>query len=155
MIETERMTINERREYIYKMWGRYREAPKGEKAKLLDEIEVVTGMHRKSIIRILKGRLSRKKRERERGRAYGAEVDDAIRVIAKSIDYPCGERLYPNLEWMAQHLPAHHELVISGETLKKLRQISLSTLKRILKRVGRSEPKLAYRITSKTIFAII
>lgn len=113
---------------------------------MLDEIEVVTVMHRKSIIRILKKRLSRKKRERERGRAYGAEVDDAIRVvIAKSIDYPCGERLYPNLEWMAQHLTAHHELVISGETLKKLRQISLSTLKRILKRVGRSEPMLAYR----------
>ncbi|MCJ7533651.1 MAG: hypothetical protein MUO64_21830 [Anaerolineales bacterium] len=55
MIETERMTINERRKYIYKMWGRYREPPKGEKAKLLDEIEVGTGMHRKSIIRILKG----------------------------------------------------------------------------------------------------
>jgi hypothetical protein len=145
MIETEPMTINERRKYIYKMWGRYREAPKGEKAKLLDEIGEVTGMHRKSIIRILNGRLSRKKRERERGRAYGAEVDDAIRVIAKSLDYPCGERLRPNLEWMAQQLTVHHELVISEETLKKLRQISLSTLKRILKRVGRSEPKLAYR----------
>lgn len=134
------MTMNERRKYIDKMWGRYREASKGEKAKLLDEIEVVNGMHLKSIIRILKGRLSRKKRER----VYGVKVDDAIRIIAKSLDYPCGERLHPNLEWMAQHLTAHHELVISGETLKKLRQISLSTLKRILKRVGRSEPKLAY-----------
>jgi hypothetical protein len=46
---------------------------------------------------------------------------------------------------MAQHLSAHNELVMSGEILKKPGRISLSTLKRILKRVGRSEPKLAYR----------
>jgi hypothetical protein len=44
MIETEAMTINERRKYIYEMWGCYRGAPKGEKAKLLDELEAVTGM---------------------------------------------------------------------------------------------------------------
>ena len=56
-----------------------------------------------------------------------------------------GDHLQPNLVWMAQHLSVHNELVMSRETLKKPGRISLSTLKRILKRVGRSEPKLAYR----------
>lgn len=145
MSETEPMSVNERRKYIHKMWGRYRKARKGEKGKLLDEIEAVTGMHRKSIIRILNGQLSRKKRKRERGRTYGAEVDDAVRVIARSVDYPCAERLQPNLMWMAKHLVKHEELRIRAETLEKLERISCSTLKRTLKRVGRSEPKIAMR----------
>jgi hypothetical protein len=143
MSETEAMNIDERRKYIYKMWGRYREAHKKEKGKLLDEIEVVTGMHRKAIIRLLNGRLSRKKRSRERGREYGVEVDDAVRVIARSLDYPCAERLQPNLVWMAQHLGRHGELRVGQETQEKLARISVSTLKRSLKRVGRSDPKLA------------
>ncbi len=91
MNETEVMTINERRKYLHKMWGRYRGATKTEKGKLLDEIEAVLRMHRKAIIRVLNGRLLRKKRSRERGREYGVEVDDAVRVIARSLDYPCAE----------------------------------------------------------------
>jgi hypothetical protein len=125
------------------MWGRYRKANKKEKGKLLDEIEAVTNMHRKSIIRIMNGQLGRKKRSRERGRTYGVEVDDAVRVIARSLDYPCAERLQPNLAWMAKHLALHQELVVSEDTLGKLEQISCSTLKRIMKRVGRSQPKMA------------
>lgn len=143
MSETEAMNIDERRKYIHKMWGRYREASKTEKGELLDEIEAVIGMHRKAIIRLLNGRLSRKKRSCERGRAYGVEVDDAVRVIARSLDYPCAERLQPNLVWMAQHLGRHGELRIGQATLEKLARISVSTLKRSLQRVGRSDPKLA------------
>jgi hypothetical protein len=143
MSETEAMNIDERRKYIHKMWGRYRQGKKGEKGKLLDEIEAVTGMHRKAIIRLLNGRLSRKKRSRERGKEYGVEVDDTVRVIARSLDYPCAERLQPNLVWMAQHLRMHRELRIGKEVLEKLERVSVSTLKRMLKLVGRSEPKLA------------
>jgi len=142
MSEIEPMSVNERRKYIHKMRERYRKGSKKEKGKLLDEIEAVTEMHRKSVIRILNGQLSRRKRSRERGRAYGVEVDDAIRVIALSLDYPCAERLQPNLVWMARHLASHQELIVSEETLKKLEQVSCSTLKRVLKRVGRSQPKM-------------
>jgi hypothetical protein len=139
------MDVNERRKYLHKMWKRYREGDKKEKGRLLDEIEAVTGLHRKSIIRTINGRLSRKRRCKERGRAYGVEVDDAIRVIARSLDYPCAERLQPNLVWMAEHLRAHGELQVGRETLEQLGRISVSTLKRTLKRVGRSEPKLSQR----------
>lgn len=143
MSETEPMSVDERRKYIHKMRGRYRKGSKKEKGKLLDEIEAVTELHRKSVIRIMNGQLSRKKRSRERGKTYGAEVDDAVRVIALSLDYPCAERLQPNLVWLARQLASHQELLVSEETLKKLGQISCSTLKRILKRVGRSQPKMA------------
>lgn len=145
MSATVEMTINERRKYLCKMWERYRQASKKEKGKLLDEMEAVTGMHRKSLNRILTGRLSRKKRERERGREYGVEIDDAIRMIARSLDYPCAERLQPNLGWMAQHLEKHGEIRLTEGVVEKLQRISVSTVKRVLKRVGRSEEKLAYR----------
>jgi hypothetical protein len=145
MSETEKMNVDERRKYIHKMWKRYREADKKEKSRLLDEIEAVTSLHRKSITRTINGQLSRKKRSRQRGRVYGIEVEDVIRVVAKGLDYPCAERLQPNLVWMAQHLKKHAVLTFTPETEQKLASISVSTLKRILRRVGRSEPKLAER----------
>jgi hypothetical protein len=145
MSEEDAMNVDERRKYIHKMWGRYRQADRSEKGRLLDEIEQVTGMHRKAIIRLLNGRLSRKKRRRERGKTYGSEIDDVIRAVAKSLDYPCAERLQPNLCGMTEHLERHGELLVGKQTLEKLQMISISTVKRILKRVGRSEPKLAHR----------
>lgn len=143
MSETEAMNIDERRKYIHKMWGRYRQTNKGEKGRLLDEIEAVTGMHRKAIIRLLNGRLSRKKRSRERGMVYGVEVGDTVRVIARSLDYPCAERLQPNLVWMAQHLRMHGELRVGQEILEKLERVSISTVKRMLQQVRNREAKLA------------
>lgn len=149
MSETDPMTIDERRKYIHKMWGRYRAAGKSEKTKLLNEIIAVTGMHRKAVIRILNGRLSRKKRSRERGREYRVAVDDAIKEIAKSLDYPCAERLHPRLVWQAEHLHNHGELLVQSETLDSLGRISVSTVKRILKRVVDKKEKIAFHAPKK------
>jgi len=145
MSETEAMNIDERRKYIHKMWGRYRTSNKVEKGRLLDEIQAVTGMHRKAILRLLNGRLSRKKRSRERGRVYGVEVSNAVLVIARSLDYPCAERLQPNLVWMAHQLHRHGELNVGQESLEKLARVSMSTLKRIYQHRSRSEIKLAFQ----------
>lgn len=46
MSETDPMNIDERRKYIHKMWGRYKQAKKREKSLLLNEIEAVVEMHR-------------------------------------------------------------------------------------------------------------
>lgn len=145
MDEKERMNIKERRKYLAIMWPRYQKASKLEKGKLLDEMERVTGMHRKSLIRIITGRLTRKKREKERGKEYGIAEENAIRKIAQSLDYPCAERLQPNLIWMAKQLVKHGEMTVSIETMEKLERISISTLKRVLKRVGRDKFKIAFR----------
>ena len=114
MSEIDPMNIDERRKYLQHMWERYHYASKGNKTMLLDEMEAVTGMHRKSIIRLMKGRRGRKKRARERGKEYGTEVEDALRVIARSLDYPCAERLQPNLVFMALQLSAHGELKVTS-----------------------------------------
>lgn len=96
------------------MKKRYAQVDRKERGRLLDEMEAVTELHRKSLVRLLQGKLERKPRGKQRGRAYGAAVDDALRVIAESLDYLCAERLTPNLVWIAEHLAAHGELVVSS-----------------------------------------
>ena len=79
------------------MQKRYQKADKPEKATLLDEMEAITDMHRKSLIRSMNRKLERRKRKRERGVSYGIELEDAIRVISESYDYICPERIVPNI----------------------------------------------------------
>ena len=62
-------------------------------------MEAITGLHRKSLIRLMSGSLQRKRRLKQRGRTYGREVDDALRVISDSFDHICAERLQQNLVW--------------------------------------------------------
>ena len=56
MAETDPMNISERRKYLHKMriiyWQTKR---KSERSRLLDDMEAVTGMHRKSILRLING----------------------------------------------------------------------------------------------------
>jgi hypothetical protein len=146
----DRMTIDERRKYLRKMQERYLAADRKERGQLLDEMEAVTELHRKSLIRLMKGNLTRQPRRRQRGRTYGPEVDDALRVIAESMDYICAERLTPNLVWLAQHLAAHDELTLSSQLLERLEQISASTVERILSRIRQDEPRLPRRGPQRT-----
>ena len=145
MSTEDKMTIDERYKYLRRMRKRYFEASRKERGQLLDEMEAVTEMHRKSLIRLMGGSLERKERQRQRGRTYGPEVAYALTIIAESFDYPCAERLTPNLVWMAEHLAAHDELETSPALLEKLGQISTSTTQRILAAIPREKPRLPRR----------
>lgn len=70
---------------------------------MLDDLEHVTGLNRKSITRALNGRISRKKRARERGPIYEISVMNAVRKTSKALDYLCAERLKINLVCMVNH----------------------------------------------------
>jgi hypothetical protein len=98
----DKMNVDERRKYLFKMQGRYKKANRKEKGQLLDEMEAVTGLDRKYLIRLINGDLQRKPRTKQRGREYGLAVDDALRVIDESFDYICAERLTSNLVWMTE-----------------------------------------------------
>lgn len=100
---------------------------------MLDEMEQVTGLQHKTLIRPMRSKkVERRARRRQRGKAYGAEVDDALRVIAESHDDICVERLTPNLVSMAEHLASHGELQTSPSLLRQLGCITVSTVRRRL-----------------------
>lgn len=139
------MTIAERRKYLQIQRGRYLAASRKGRSQLLTEMQQVTGLHRKTLIRLMHSEMGRRLRRQQRGRTYGAAVDDALRVIAESLDYPCAERLTPNLVWVAQHLSQHGELRLTPELLEQLKRISVSTVRRILQRIVQDEPRLPRR----------
>lgn len=146
MAETEPMNVDERRKYLHKMRIRYWQAKeKRAKSALLNEMEAVTNLHRKSIIRLIQGDLARKLRRKQRGKTYGAEVKNIVDKIARSLDYPCAERLQPNLVWMGKHLARHGEIELSSSIQNKLETISVSTLKRLLPPSRRAAERIAHR----------
>ncbi len=146
MAETDPMTVDERHKYLHKVRLRYWAAQtKKERSRLLDEAQAVLGLHRKSLIRLLNGELARKRRTRQRGKTYGAEVEAVIHLIARSLDYPCAERLKPNLVWMAKHLAAHGELQVNETILAQLERISVSSLRRRLPASQQAAQRIAHR----------
>ena len=104
----DKMTIDERGKYLNTMKKRYDHDSPPERRARLNEMEAVTGLHRKSLLRLMsQPSLERQPRRRQRGRTYGPGVDDALRVIDDSLDHICAERLQPNLVRMAHHLAEH------------------------------------------------
>ena len=137
-----RMTVDERRKYLSIMQSQYDKANKRERGHLLTDMEAVTRLDRKTLTRLLHTNLKRHARLKQRERTYGADVDDALRIIADSLDYICSERLTPDLVWMASHLAKHGELTVSPGLLDHLGIISVPTVRRILQRVTQDQRKL-------------
>ncbi len=142
MTNDDKMTIDERRKYLRIMQKRYTQASHRNRSLLLNEMEHVTGLDRKTLLRAMRADLERKPRRKERGRKYGAEVDDTLRIIAETLNYIAAERLTPNLVWMANHLAKHGELQVSAELREQLQHINVSTVRRILQRLGQDQPRL-------------
>lgn len=155
MAETDAMNVDERRKYLHKMRIRYWQVKKkSERSRLLDEMQEVTSLHRKSLLRLIRGDLARKPRRRQRGKTYGVELDGILAKIARSLDYPCAERLKPNLMWMAEHLQAHGEFHLDGKVVEQLERISVSSLRRRLPHSEQARERMAHRKgPSRTSFA--
>jgi hypothetical protein len=140
------MTIAERRTYLGRMRGRYLRAARVERGRLLNVMELVTGLHRKSLLRLLHtSDLARQPRTRQRAKTYGAAVDDAIRLIWESLDYICAERLTPALVLTAKQLVAHGELVVTDALLAQLHTSSVASVQRRLTRFVQDTPRLPRR----------
>lgn len=143
MAADDEMTIAERRKYLMKQRTRYRQANRGEKSRLLTEMEAVTGLHRKSLVRLLNQlSLKRKRSIVRRGRTYGLDVEQVITVVWESLDYLCAERLQPQLLRTAQHLARFDEVQLTPSCEAQLTQISVATVHRLLRRHRRPPTRL-------------
>ena len=149
------MTINERRKYVKLMAPRYQTAKRKERSQLLSEMEQVSKLHRKHLIRLLNGQsLERKKRSTPRSCTYGLEVERVVLRVWESLDYICAERLTPSLGRMARHLASFGVLVLTAEIESQLATISPATVQRMLRknrarkaRLPRKGPHRANQVT--------
>jgi hypothetical protein len=140
------MSVDERRKYLKCMAKRYCVADRNERGELLTEMEAVTGLHRKSLVRLLNApSLERQPRRGQRGRVYGAAAADVIRVVWESEDYLCAERLTPSLLPMAQQLARFGELHLSAEIEVQLARVSEATVTRLLGRFRQDSFRLPRR----------
>ncbi len=85
--------------------------------------------------------LTTERRLHERSPVYDAMVKDALRIIAKALDYPAAERLKPALLSTARHLASFGKLKLNKEMMEKLDKISFSTLRRMLALIPRDKPR--------------
>jgi len=145
MASVEKMTLDEVYKYLRLMKPRYQQADRAGKSVLLDEMEEVTGRHRKSLVRRLRSSLQRAPRQRERERTYKVDVDAALRIIWESYDYICAERLQPNLVALAAQLAQHGELELSVPLQAQLGEIGLTTVRERLRQLRQDEPQLPRR----------
>src|SRR5216683_4730718 len=131
----DQMSVNERRKYVKLMKARYVAAKRGERSRLLTEMEQVTGLHRKSLTRLMHAvSLERKKRTTPRARTYGLELERVLVRVWESRDYICAERLTPGLLTMAEHLERFGSVRLSSEAKAQLAQISEATVTRLLRK---------------------
>lgn len=151
----ENMTVDERRKYLKLMRPRYQVADRKGQGVLLTEMEQVTGLHRKSLLRLLHTpSLERTKRRRQRQRSYGLDVERVVLRVWESEDYVCAERLTPSLLPMARHLTRFGVLVLTPEVETQLATISPTTVERMLRknrarkaRLPRKGPERANQVT--------
>lgn len=147
MPSDEKMSVNERRKYLKLVAPRYNKARRAGRGQLLTEMGEVTGLHRKSLLRLMHGPTLERapKRPRFRRRRYGTAVADVVRVVWESLDYVCAERLTPVLLDTAHQLAQWEELVLTPEVEEGLGSISRATVQRLLQRFQQDTPKLPRR----------
>ena len=90
-------------EYTEAVRVRYRSASKKEKGRILDEFTKVVGCHRKSAVRLLRGKKGGDRgRKRGRRREYGSEVVDLLRVAWEATDRLCSNLTNYFLSFLGQ-----------------------------------------------------
>ena len=117
--------------------SRYREAPKRDKSRMLDEFVAISGCHRKHAVRLL-NRVGQEGTERSvpRGRRiYDEAVRQALIVVWEASDRICGKRLKAALPSMVESLERHGHLDLDPDMRKRLFAASASTIDRPLRLV--------------------
>src|SRR5260370_27131647 len=80
MSPRDEMTIDERRKYVKLMAERYQQAKRKERSQLLSEMEQVSKLHRKHLIRLLNGQsLDRKRRSEE----HTSELQSHLNLVCR------------------------------------------------------------------------
>lgn len=154
------MSQASRRDYLQRIYPRYRQASRAERGPILDEFCANCGYHRKYAIRLLNGAPPKgrpKRKRRRRGVTYGVELVSVLKAVWDAADYPWSVRLKALLPGWMPWIRRHYRL--SAKTERQLLQISARSIDRRLRGekrkrrlYGRTEPGslLKHHIPLKT-----
>lgn len=139
----------------------YRMGDKKRRGEILDLLESVLHRPRKSIIRTMNNLLNKqanKKRRRNknphsynqarnrtlprgpgRPKKYSAEAEAALHYVWESYNYPCAERLHPEITEAMRIFIRDREWDFSKEATRELESMSLGSMRRRLARFAKKE----------------
>ena len=132
--------MHARKQYLAEVREEYGKADNIGRSRLLDEAQKRTGYNRKYLIRTLNrepGPKLVKARRRRRRCRYGAAVVTAVVEVWDIVEQPCGQRLAPILREHVDRLRQLGELRCNDLVADRLKQISASTIDRLLRREKR------------------
>ena len=137
------------REIVRRKRQEYLRARKAEKRRILDEVEVLTGYHWKSLVRLFleEGGPRSAPIRRLRASKYGA-ILPPLRVLWGVSFYACGKRLAPFVGELLSALERFGEIEVTAEEEALLRSMSAATIDRMLK-ADRARITLKGRTTTK------
>ena len=144
------LNMTARKAVTKEMALRYQRSPKKVKGRMLDEFVGLTGYCRAYaswLLRncgskvVLRGRGGKRvifvaeirKITRKRQKIYDEEVLKVLKRVWYIMDFPCGKRFAPCLQWMVPKLEHHGELEVSDHVREKLVRISASTIDKLLR----------------------
>lgn len=131
--------MHARKQYLEQVRQEYEGADEKGRSRLLDEAQKRTKYHRKYLIRLFNGRVPAGPRppRRRRQAGYGAAVVTALVAVWDIFEQPCGQRLAPILREQVEVLRRLGELRCSAAVAGQLREISPSSIDRLLRREKR------------------
>src|SRR5579875_3391087 len=139
------MSIASRRDYLQKIYPRYREASREEKRGIVDEFCANCGYNRKYAIRLLNGAppggRPTGKRRRQRGMTYGPQWISILKGVWETADYPWSALLPEWMPWIGR------QYRLSAGAERQLLQISARSIDR---RRGGVKRKLRRRLYGRT-----
>jgi hypothetical protein len=131
-----RISMGARREVVSAVAERYRSAKRAEKGRILEELCAMTGWHRKHAVRALRRNETVTADEagapRERRRAYGATIKDALTVLWEASDRVCGKRLKAMIPTVLPALERHGRLQLDTADRDRVLAVSAATIDRML-----------------------
>ncbi|GHT48266.1 hypothetical protein FACS1894102_0900 [Spirochaetia bacterium] len=144
------LSMREKQALTGEVAKRYRKAKKAEKSRILSEFVANSGYNRKYAIHILthEGKVKNKridgelvaikiahkqKKKRLYKRYYDEPVEKSVLAIWWFFDMMCGQRLVPLIRANIENLVAEPFFEIDEVIKKKLQEISVSTVERMLK----------------------
>ena len=106
-----RISMTARDELVTAIVGRYSQADRMERGRILDEFTAVTGFHRKHAMRLLRaGQPNRRSGPRPGRRVYDDAAREALIVIWEASDRICGKRLRPLVPVLVEAMERHGHL---------------------------------------------
>src|SRR5713101_6491790 len=133
-----RISMPARDELVAAIAGRYSQADRMERGRILDEFTAVTGFHRKHAMRLLRaGQPSRRSGPRPKRRVYDDATREALIVIWEASDRICGKRLRSLTPVLVEAMERHGHLQLAPEVRISLLAMSAATIDRSLRDVRR------------------